>query len=104
MKLRLGTPTDASVSLYFDDGIVTVSGADAAAVAHQIARAVNRDSMFDALVAVLSPISLELNMIDIRKNGADEAERRLRRLISTFDVIMNSVEAVAVEYDDANAA
>jgi hypothetical protein len=94
--------SDTNVILQLDEGdsTVTVSGPNAAEAAHQIARAVNRDGTFDALVAMLSPISVELN--DIRKNGAEEAERRLRRLVSTLDMIQHSVEAV--EYDDAHAA
>jgi hypothetical protein len=109
MKLRLRNITDTNATLRLDEeGVVTVNCADAGAVALQIARAANRDHIFDALVAALSPFrsdemgGLLVSMIDIREPKAEEAERRLRRLVSMIDVILNSVEAV--EYDDADAA
>jgi hypothetical protein len=68
----------------------------------------NRDDIFEALVAALSPFrssemgGLLVDMIDIREPSAEEAEKRLRRLVRMIDVILNTVEAA--EHDDADAA
>ncbi len=111
MKLKLGTTADTSATLYVDnpaDQVVTVRCENAPAVALQIARAVNRDEIFEALVAALSPFrsdemgGLLVDMIDIREPNAEEAEKRLRRLIRMIDVILYTVEAA--EHDDAEAA
>ncbi|MCA1452809.1 hypothetical protein I6F35_06190 [Bradyrhizobium sp. BRP22] len=102
MKLKL--TADSSATLYLNENdTVTVRSANAPAIAREIARAVTRDDMFEALVAALTPFrSSELggrlvNMIDLRENGAEETEQRLRRLITFIDVILNNVE----ERDDA---
>lgn len=100
----------ATLRMDGSDDIVTISGANASTIADRIARAVNRDGMFSAVVAALSPFrsdelgGLLVGMIDQREYGAEEAERRLRRLISMIDVILNTVDAAEFPEDDADAA
>jgi hypothetical protein len=112
MKLTLGTATETSTTLYLDeDDTVIVQSADPE-VARKIARAVNRDDQFEALVAALTPFrssemgGLLVSMIDIRQPKAKEAEKQLSMLINFIDVILNTVEMRSElnEYDDANAA
>ncbi|MET4017698.1 hypothetical protein BSZ19_21835 [Bradyrhizobium japonicum] len=109
MRLTLGPIIDSTnASLCIDEeDIITVHCENARAVAEQIARAVNRDKIFDALVAALSPFRSDemggklVTMIDIREDGGEEAEKRLRRLVTMIDVILNTVEAAD---DEAYAA
>jgi hypothetical protein len=106
MKLTLGPTIDSTsaISCLDEEDIISPN---APLIAEQIARAVNRDNIFDALVGALSPFRSDemggrlVNMIDIREDGAEEAEKRLRRLVTMIDVILNTVEAAD---DDAYAA
>lgn len=99
MRLKLANVANTSVTLYLDDDdIVTVQSARAPLIAREIARAVNRDDQFEALVTALTPFrsnemgGLLVNMIDIREPKAAEAEKQLRMLVNFIDVILNTVE------------
>jgi hypothetical protein len=108
-KLTLGPTIDSTTAIFCldEEDIITVRCLNAPLIAEQIARAVNRDNIFDALVSALSPFRSDemggrlVNMIDIRDDCAEEAEKRLRRLVTVIDVILNTVEAAD---DDAYAA
>jgi hypothetical protein len=99
MRLTLANVANTSATLYLnDDDIVTVQSARAPIIAREIARAVNRDDQFEALVTALTPFrsnemgGLLVNMIDIREPKAAEAEKQLRMLVNFIDVILNTVE------------
>jgi D-arabinose 5-phosphate isomerase GutQ len=106
MRLTVDKMNDCNATLRIsddDDGLIDISGANAPGLAMEIARAVNRDKHFDALVAALTELrSGELSklaeMIDIREDGAEVAELRLSRLVSMIDVILDAVERT--EQDD----
>ena len=67
-------------------------------IAEQIARAVNRDNTFDALVGAQWPFRSDemggrrVNIMDIREDGAEEAEKRRRRLVNMLDVVVKTVQ------------
>jgi hypothetical protein len=108
MSLKLATTGEATATLRNSDGddAVVIQGDNAVALALKIVRAVNRDKHFDALVAALSPFrstemgGLLIDAIDTREHGAEQAQRRLTKLVSMIDVILDAAEA---ETDDARA-
>lgn len=104
MNWKLGSITDDSATLQLDgvDRTITVRCRNATAVALQVARAVNRDDKFEALVAALTPFRSSqmggplVNMIDTREVGGEETQKRLSKLVSMIDVILDAVE----QHDD----
>ncbi len=108
MKLRIGIITNNIAQLEFDDDrgevLVRRIGDDAAALGRQIARAVNRDRQFEALVAALTPFkSTEMGNLVIDVVTSDMAATktakevavaagRLRQLIDAVDLILRAVE------------
>ena len=112
MKLTFGTANETSTTLYLDEDDTVIVQSNNPEIAHKIARAVNRDDLFEALVSSLTPFrssemgGLLVNMIDIRQPKAKEVEKQLNMLINFADVILNTVEIRSEinEYDDANAA
>lgn len=109
MKLRLTVVADRRAVFSIDgdpDQTVTVRAAEAVAIARKIARAVDRDPLFDALVAALTPFhsgemgNLLLDamfFVDGLDPEADtdpvkrEAEKRMRKLIGAVDLILKAV-------------
>jgi len=55
MRLTLGTATETSTTLYLDEDDTVIVESKNPEVPRKIARAVNRDDQFDALVAALNP-------------------------------------------------
>lgn len=97
-KLKLEWGGDASDGMCFGDGgneTITISCTDVVEDGKNIARAVNS---FDALVAALSPFrsaemgDLLVGMIDTRERGGEDAQKRLSKLVSMIDVILEAVE------------
>lgn len=104
MKLRLTAGDELRAVLAIDadpDKLVIVRCPDAVPIAREIARAVNRDYLFTALVTALTPFKsdemgdLLISAMFTIEGGGDansvEAEKRLRQLISAVDVILNGV-------------
>jgi hypothetical protein len=101
MKLTVGKLNETHATLHISgvaDGLINISGTQATIIALRVARSFNRDMHFSALVAALSPFrssemgALLVGMIDVREEGAGEAQMRLSRLISMIDVILEAVE------------
>src|SRR5262245_10127426 len=99
MRLKLGQATEKAAFLHCDDGeIIMVTCPDARMVAQSIARAINRDRHFEALVAALTPFrSTEMggqlvDMIDQREHRGELAQARLIQLVSMIDVILDACE------------
>jgi hypothetical protein len=102
MNLTLGETSYACATLHMgtvpDQMTITVQCENAPAFALKIARAVNRDGKFEALVAALTPFrsnemgGLLVDMIDTRELGGEEAQKRLSKLVSMIDVILDAVE------------
>jgi hypothetical protein len=103
MKLTTVAATDTGIELQMNEGgdeIITVRSWDALEDGARIVRAVN---MFDALVGALTPFrssemgGLLVDMIDMREEGGEQAQKRLSHLISVIDVILDLAEK---EYDE----
>jgi hypothetical protein len=99
MKLKLSSGTSTSAELVLNDGgshVVTIHCGDAAEDAAAVARAVNT---FEALVSALTPFrttemgGLLVDIIDMREDGGEDAQKRLSKLISMIDVILDAAEA-----------
>jgi hypothetical protein len=102
MKLTLGKANAHHATLLIDgasERSVLINSEHATAIAMQIARAFNRDKHFEAMIAALTPFKssemgkLLIGMIDVREDGAEQAQRNLSRLVSMIDVILDAVEA-----------
>ena len=100
MKLKLTNGDDHRAVLMIDDDrekMVVVRSQDSVTVAREIAKAVNRDFLFDALVAALTPFqSREMGQLPItmfREDGTagQLARQRLERLINTIDLLLKGV-------------
>jgi hypothetical protein len=101
MKLKLTNGDDYRAVLLIDDDrekMVVVRCHDSVTVAKEIAKAVNRDFLFDPLVAALTPFkSREMGQLLITMFRDDDtagqlARQRLERLINTIDHLLKGVE------------
>jgi hypothetical protein len=112
MRLTVEQTNDTHATLHIDgdgDGAINIECKNATEVALDIARSVNRDRHFDALVAALTPFrSSEMGahlvrMIDSREQGGEEAQARLSRLVKMIDVILDAVETAEEDGEPIDA-
>jgi hypothetical protein len=101
MKLKLTNGDDYRAVLLIDDDrekMVVVRCPDSVRVAKEIAKAVNRDFLFDPMVAALTPFKsremgqLLITMFSDEDTATQLARQRLAGLIDTIDVLLKGVE------------
>jgi hypothetical protein len=101
MKLKLTNGDDYRAVLLIDEDrekMVVVRCPDSVRVAKEIAKAVNRDFLFDPMVAALTPFKsremgqLLITMFSDEDTATQLARQRLAGLIDTIDVLLKGVE------------
>lgn len=107
MKLQLTVGDDHRAVLAIDgdsEKMVVVRCADAVPIAKEIARAVNRDFMFTALVAALLPFTsdemgqLLIDVVEADTAGGEQAQevgKTLRKLVRAIDRLLAHVDIEA---------
>lgn len=107
MKMKFVTATDTTAELHLGDGgdhVITIHCEDVTEDAAMVARAFN---LFPALVSALTPFRSSemghamIGLMDLREAEGEEIQKRLTRLISMIDVILDVAEATEDDETDA---